>query len=177
MILAFFSMFYGTYFYLYIIKTNPNSQTSKCLPIDLRGLMSYWVCSWCVVFSTLFATFSIKLVPVSIFAIFFNLKPVLVIFFGFCAGQETISLKKILLIFISFLGTGLIVDSQFFVDYYEKFFKTKIDTSDNNTSSLKFGTHFEVWLTIRIRLLSRLFFRFHVDGWQRIYNRFHQEIR
>lgn len=84
------------------------------LPCNTTEVGIYLKCSCFVVLSTFFAIICMKIVPVSIFAFIFNLKPVLVLFFGFCIGQETLTRKKFGFILLSFLGTGLIVDSSLF---------------------------------------------------------------
>ena len=47
--------------------------------------------------------------PMSTFAIILNLKPVFIIFVSFCFANEVITIKKLLVILVSFVGATLIV--------------------------------------------------------------------
>ena len=55
------------------------------------------------------AVVAIKKLPLSVFSIILNLKPILVMLIGLLAKIESLTLKKVLLILISFVGTALIV--------------------------------------------------------------------
>jgi drug/metabolite transporter (DMT)-like permease len=84
------------------------------LPENTYELKSYLICSVIMIVSTLFAVFSLKMVSVSIFSILFNMKPVIIMLLSYSAGEENLSIKKLIFILLSFLGTGLIVDSEVF---------------------------------------------------------------
>lgn len=89
-----------------------------------------------MILSTFFSVNSIKLVPISIYGIIYNLKPVLVIVIDYFAGQETFTRKKFFLIFLSFLGAGLIINPNFFLN----FFSQDNDTQKFNESSMDKST-------------------------------------
>lgn len=120
--MAFLNFLFGTVFYLAIINQRHQKRLSRgqLLPNDTHELAQYWTCSWLVVMSTFFAIHCMKLVPISIFGIFCNLKPMLVMFLGLCAAQETLSCSKLVFILLSFLGSGLIVDPQFFAGCFRR---------------------------------------------------------
>lgn len=114
--MAFFCFLYGALFYMVLLKTRSRAeaqQRRRLLP-EPQALQSYLVYSFTVALSTFFVINCIKLVPVSVFSVFFNLKPVMVVFVGLCLGQGAFTRSKLKFILVSFLGTFLIVDSQFF---------------------------------------------------------------
>ena len=84
-----------------------------------------------------FGSYSMQYIPLSVFAIILNLKPVLVIVLGFCFGIETITLKKISLIFLSFLGACMIVDPEWFARAFDLIVGNTRDFSDGGSPSDK----------------------------------------
>lgn len=145
--MAFCSFLYGSFFYLYIIYArNPKPSNKRLfLPENLNELAMYWKCSCFVILSTFFGIICMKMVPISIFAFLFNLKPVLVIFFGFCMGQETLTLKKFGYISLSFLGTGLIVDSPLFISCYHWIFGIEPASPSQTNSQIVHGNPIGFW--------------------------------
>ena len=79
------------------------------------------------------ANLGIKLIPLSVYAIILNLKPILVIILGVFYGIESITLKKICLILLSFLGAMLIVNPDWFSNEYHKFFGNDEKTGDTHS--------------------------------------------
>ena len=119
----------------------------------------------------MFSNLSLRNIPLSVYAIILNLKPVLVILLGFCFGVETITLKKIVLILISFLGASLIVDQDLFARWFESIFHGKTQSSNSIQTSGKGlldsdcnqRTYllFFVLLGIHLRFIKIIFFRGH----------------
>lgn len=68
--------------------------------------------------ANLTANFSLQNIPLSVYAIIMNLKPILVILLGFCYGVERITLRKTGIILLSFLGASLIVNPDYFAALY-----------------------------------------------------------
>lgn len=133
--MGFFAMSFGSFLYLFVLIDNQKQGKAKrglLLPKDFEGFLRYWVCSWTLLVGSLSANICLKIVPISIFAIIYNLKPVLVIFMGFVAGQETFTCKKFSFIFLSFLGTGLIVD----FDLFENLFFRSINNESSKQESM-----------------------------------------
>ena len=98
---------------------------------------------------------------------------------GYFSGDEELSLKKFVFIFLSFLGTGLIVNSSFFKHILNLLFGTQFDDSDNK-ESVKHG-NFILIISIESNLLrSYIFCRNSFDAFlchgKCFYQRFHQEI-
>lgn len=81
---------------------------------------------------------SIPKLPLSVFGIILNLKPVLVIILGVIFGIERITLKKLGYIFLSFLGAGLIVNPTWFASVFSRLFlREKIEeTSYSNSETI-----------------------------------------
>ena len=73
------------------------------------------------------STFSLQVVPLSTFAIIVNLKPILVILLACFLGIDTLSVKKVILIFISFIGASLIVNPDWFANIYNKLMNIPTD--------------------------------------------------
>jgi drug/metabolite transporter (DMT)-like permease len=76
-------------------------------------------------FNIITATFGLRVIPLSVFAIILNLKPILVIIIGYLFGIENLSTKKILLILISFIGAGLIVNPDWFAHLFNSLLHRK----------------------------------------------------
>ena len=57
---------------------------------------------------------SLKIIPLSVFAIILNLKPIMVIILGVMFGIETFTPRKLMYVCISFFGSGLIINPMFF---------------------------------------------------------------
>ena len=68
----------------------------------------------------------LKHIPLSVYSIILNLKPILVILLGFCYNIEKITKKKVILILISFIGASLIVDPAFFSGVYNQIFNNSV---------------------------------------------------
>lgn len=84
---------------------------SKCKPEMSRNL----ALALSISFGMSCGISSMKLVPLSVFAIVLNLKPIMVVLIGLCFGVETLTLQKVLFILLSFVGAGLIVEPSFFL--------------------------------------------------------------
>ena len=65
---------------------------------------------------------SIKKLPLSVFAIILNLKPIFVMIIGVLTQIEKFTAKKLILILVSFLGTGLIVNPNGFAALWKRYF-------------------------------------------------------
>ena len=77
----------------------------------------------------------LKNLPLSVFAIILNLKPILVILLGFCYGIETITPKKISMIIISFFGASLIVNPNMFAAIYNRIKGNQAEEMPETTES------------------------------------------
>lgn len=71
--------------------------------------------------------FGLKNLPLSVFAIILNLKPIMIILLGFCYGIETFTLKKVILILISFFGASLIVNPDFFARLFNQVMGNQVE--------------------------------------------------
>ena len=144
MLMAFISALWGTFTYMVIIVGRKRQgeivDQPMFQPRTMARLRSYWVCSWTVVLSTFTGIICMKIIPISIFAIIYNLKPVLVMIMGFCAGQETLTLRKSGFIFLSFLGTGLIVDSEFFINAWTQIVGASSGEPAENSDPIERGS-------------------------------------
>jgi hypothetical protein len=68
--------------------------------------------------SMITANYSLRMAPLSVYAIILSLKPILVIILGFFYGIENCSVQKLGFIFISFLGAALIINPGLFAHVY-----------------------------------------------------------
>lgn len=80
-------------------------------PVDLSNNLKL---GFSIAISNLTANFSLQRIPLSVYAIILNLKPILVIVLGLLFGIESITAKKAVIILVSFIGASLIVDPDFF---------------------------------------------------------------
>jgi drug/metabolite transporter (DMT)-like permease len=72
----------------------------------------------------------LRMIPLSVFAIILNLKPILVILIEILCKIERITWKKIGYVTISFLGTGLIVDPGWFSHVVDLLVGNRVRTSE-----------------------------------------------
>ena len=89
-------------------------QKFEIVPRSRAALWENWKLGWAIATAMLLTSFGLKMIPLSVYAIIMNLKPVLVMVLGILYGVETVTAKKAGLILLSFLGTALIVDPQLF---------------------------------------------------------------
>lgn len=88
--------------------------------------------------SMITANYSLRLAPLSVYAIILSLKPILVIILGYFYGIEKCTVKKLVFIFLSFLGAGLIINPSFFERIYASL-TGKIDISASGQAVVNKG--------------------------------------
>lgn len=81
--------------------------------------------------------FAIKLVPLSVYAIILNLKPIMVVLIGVMVRIETMNSRKLMLVCISFLGAGLIINPSFFENVFFYLFKEGRSNDNEHAAILK----------------------------------------
>lgn len=69
-----------------------------------------WRLAWMIAVSMMCSNLSLKQIPLSVYVIILNLKPVLVILISFAYGVESVTCKKAGLILVSFFGAILIIN-------------------------------------------------------------------